>query len=1120
MATEFVGIELQLRGYEGVMSDMKKLDSMLKGFRGQKNKLEIQNNLANAKQDIIAYRGELEKLKRTQKSLSKGITENSQKLRQTKSAYDKLSASVEKFGNAYKNSSASTFARRKLSDYEKEMKRLDAQIQEQTKGYHATGAAIDETKNKLRDAQQAAREFQFALKNFSQASFMQNFKKISSAVAHVGSAMQSAGNALTKLTNPFVNFTKGMAMGAGYTALNKFSEGLSSAFDRVDTMRKYRNIMAQFNYGTKEIEDSIGKLDASVQGLPTGLDEIVGMAQRYTMTIGDMEKGTKVAIATNNAFLASMSTETQRYQGMMQLQDVLGGKDMNAREWYSLANSMMPAIRMMGEYLGKTGQELEDYVTAVSQGKIANEEFVKTLIAAGTDEKGSIFQVARKSMDTWEAFFGRIRTAAARMGQGVIESLDELASMATGGKFESINLLLDDFIISGVDNMTESLKGWIKAHPEEITDFFKSLKSINWASIAKGFGEAALGVAKLVEAFAGKFGGKDLSNIGKFMVYGNLLGNALTIGGGLLKGLRHPLGGIGAGGMEVLKELKKGGGFKGIISTMFTGKKGGNIAEAGREVAEGAATMGKMQSGLSSVFRGWGQIATMVGGTAFVGWASFKAFKSMLKDIREMTNIASGIDWSVGKKVLAGMGGFFGSFAALSAVLGRFPKVGTTLLKGEAIVGAVTTLASLVFELDMGMIKRGFKSFSDAVGYLDNALQGIQNIKSVGDVGGVKARLKNAVTLFNQIQQILAPNRNHPVFGQTEGGLQSLGGGIVRSMNNYALVIGKIKETVNKLNQLNGLQINAGNVEGLMNDLRTNLTSVYNSLRGLPSTGSMESQMTSLANSLIQVRRVIYHFNKIGSMKVSGSGGSNIRKAIEGIKSAFTDSSAGALASQIQYFATSIKNALAAVQSLNNEIVVDITFRLSDGFYSTKKKVLNEIKKAKNEIKRQRTPISFTIPVRVYFSVSTNASGAVSKIQSGASTVKGALKDAAGKVLEHTGGYIGGKNTPQYRAKGGPIFKPVGTDTVPAMLTPGEYVQRRAAVNHFGIDFMRKINQLDVKGAMDALMAKAGAHASVANRQTSITNNTYNNQRVTITNNGNTGAGFTFKNASRFVGAF
>ena len=333
------------------------------------------------------------------------------------------------------------------------------------------------------------------------------------------------------------------------------------------------------------------------------------------------------------------------------------------------------------------------------------------------------------------------------------------------------------------------------------------------------------------------------------------------------------------------------------------------------------------------------------------------------------------------------------------------------------------------------------------------------------------------------------------------------------------MAIGKIKETVEKLNQLNNLQINAGNVEGLMNSLRTNLTSVYNALMGIPGAESMEPKMTSLANSLIQVRRVIYHFNKIGAMKVSGSGGANIKKAIDGIKSAFTDASAGALSSQIQAFATSIRNALIAIQSLNQEIVVDVSFKLSPAFYSTKRKVISEIKKAKNEIRRQRTPISFSIPVRVTFSVITNAASALARI----SNERQRLHSAAGQgpiITGHvnTGGYIG--KGVQYRAKGGSIFKPAGTDTVPAMLTPGEYVQRRAAVNHFGIDFMRKINQLDVKGAMNALMAKAGAHASAANRQTNITNNTYNNQRVTITNNGNTGAGFTFRNASRFVGAF
>ena len=93
-------------------------------------------------------------------------------------------------------------------------------------------------------------------------------------------------------------------------------------------------------------------------------------------------------------------------------------------------------------------------------------------------------------------------------------------------------MLLDDYVISGIDNMTKSVKGWIKAHPQEITDFFKSFKEINFGSIAKGVGEALLTVSKYIKSFADMFGGKDLSWLGKFMVYGNMLGNFLTIAGG------------------------------------------------------------------------------------------------------------------------------------------------------------------------------------------------------------------------------------------------------------------------------------------------------------------------------------------------------------------------------------------------------------------------------------------------------------------------------------------------------------------------------------------------------------------------------------------------------------
>ena len=45
-----------------------------------------------------------------------------------------------------------------------------------------------------------------------------------------------------------------------------------------------------------------------------------------------------------------------------------------------------------------------------------------------------------------------------------------------------------------------------------------------------------------------------------------------------------------------------------------------------------------------------------------------------------------------------------------------------------------------------------------------------------------------------------------------------------------------------------------------------------------------------------------------------------------------------------------------------------------------------------------------------------------------------------------------------YKAEGGSIFKPLGTDTVPAMLTPGEFVVRKYAVEKFGLDNLKAIN--------------------------------------------------------------
>jgi hypothetical protein len=76
-------------------------------------------------------------------------------------------------------------------------------------------------------------------------------------------------------------------------------------------------------------------------------------------------------------------------------------------------------------------------------------------------------------------------------------------------------------------------------------------------------------------------------------------------------------------------------------------------------------------------------------------------------------------------------------------------------------------------------------------------------------------------------------------------------------------------------------------------------------------------------------------------------------------------------------------------------------------------------------------------------------------------------KEAQGKSM---GGIV-------YRASGGPAFKPKGTDTVPAMLTPGEFVMQKSAVDKYGIGVMNAINNSATyasKGAFIKYLAKGG----------------------------------------------
>lgn len=905
MATEKVGIEIELMGGEQALALLQRIDNSIDTLN-KKKKFKSLSGLNSAKQELEGYMATLDKYKRKLETLEKEEKE-----------WADLAKRVGK-------ENMSAFGVR-------EWDRVKAGIEGAKQEINAADAGIKKMEQDMGDVTRKTRTFK------------QEFNSITSAVAHVGSAMQSLGNSLIRISTPFRRLTSGLLLGAGYKALNLVTEGFSGAFERYDVMKNYSRTLEALGFNADAAQASVEKLNDAVLGLPTGLDEIVAAQKVYVGATNDLTKATDIAIAANNTFLASgMGSREQRF--MQKYLVALGsGANLAATQWDSMARIAPMAMRAVAKELGYADADYNQFTKDVKNGTVATEDFLNAFVKVGSS--GAIADAANVMKMSFEGLSANIQNAAKRMGEGIIKSLDEVFQGYNGRTLLQTLLGVDaeghdmgDGIKHWIDDLSASIQNWIKSHPEEITEFFETLKSMDWKGLLKGFGEGMLQVLDVFKRFAEWASDKDLSKVGKFMAWANVIGNVLMVLGGFLKGTRHIWGLLGALG----KTAGKGGLIGGIMNSLF-GAGGGGGVSAGGSVGAG-----------------------------------------------------------IGGSVFAGVG-----------------KIGLLAAEITGIIGALTTIVSAFAALDMKLLSSAFKSFRKITEELNLGLENLAKIKDI-DI----------------------------------------------DMDAVGEVIKKVGEAQQKLQ---AAKLSAWK------------------------TGKLATAVENVRNAIWNLRRAAYQINQAASTTVDTGGFAS--------------------------FIAQLKEAMQSLKNLQGDLELDISVKLSAGFQTSVSGVIKQINTAKKNIKNAASKgVKATIPVSVRFSLTSNIGGILGMISGLRNRIKNAGNSGGGGskhtgVQEAMGGYI-------YRAKGGGVpFRRRGTDTVPAMLTPGEYVHNKRAVSAFGIDFMRKVNNLDMKGAMNELMHRAGGMANI-NRGTSIVNNNYNNQKVTINNNGNTGAGFTFKSASRFVGAF
>lgn len=665
LTEEYIGIQVRLEGYEEAESRWNRFIGRVESDIKSLGRTGTHMQLLDEVKELDA---EWRKLNQQKLTLQVDL--------------DKARKSAEYLARALREVQPGTEVARQLGE---NYQMTQAKIKETTEAIKQTGFKMRETKTRTADLKAELKEFGDTSKRTADT-FNQSFYAMAQNVRHVGGALQSLGRGLQGLTSIGGRIMNGLFMGIGFRLVNTLTSGLSGALERSDTFKTYAKVIKAImpELSDEETARGIERLNDAVLGLPTGLDEIVTSQKMFALSTGDYAKAVDLAIASNNAFLASGASEEAKNTGERMLNTFLATGKLTAKQWMSLQRTMPSALRAVADNMGYASDQFGAFFNDLKTGKITVDEFTKSFIQVGT--KGNISKAVEPMKETFSAILANWQNAVKRLGQNVLDALSKALEKSTGKNIYQWLLKVKD----GIDKVSESIQNWIKANPKKIGDFMKTLTSIDWfgflRGIAKGLEWAVSMVKKLVD-FLGRLGkGNGMELLGQFLIKGNLYGKGITILGSWIRGLSPVIAGIG----KIFVKL-------------------GKIGKGAKKAEEGADAVTSVMKTTTS----WQSVAKMGIAVAAIPAiaGAIKLLASALKDLDglEITWLSKGSKTGL-LKSLGMMATLLGSFAGIATALGALYSIpvigwiatysmGKGLVIINAIAATVKNLASMMKEL-------------------------------------------------------------------------------------------------------------------------------------------------------------------------------------------------------------------------------------------------------------------------------------------------------------------------------------------------------------------------------------------------------------------------------------
>lgn len=443
-------------------------------------------------------------------------------------------------------------------------------------------------------------------------------------------------------------------------------------------------------------------------------------------------------------------------------------------------------------------------------------------------------------------------------------------------------------------------------------------------------------------------------------------------------------------------------------------------------------------------------------------------FPDVTKNIKSNLNATNAQNFLDTLKILEQIVPEFGNLQAVmtSNPLPKAEDIKKTIESISQAIGYIS-VAGVGTGKDKNMLSYNLKQIPDAE-LFNNALTAITtlgdiilkfgtlNVYSDGfDFESLRANIKQIGDVIND----LATNK-----GLTKN---------TKNIGNVDTTVTKLKTICDNLNSIVGLNLDFVKVGEVITGIQTFLNNVKGLKVGEATTtivSEVNSIVTSFHNMATTLSNMKSEFNTSGTDMANG--------IIEGFKSIDIEGS----------FGTKIDNAKASLKkksfnSVGKKFGKDVVSGFSEGISNMSSSISNQITMMYGYSTR------FTDLGQYLGSAFKNAFNN----QSGNINTGGTTTHTVNRGNESIGNNMKfAKGGPVYLKRGGKpiVMKPSGTDTVPAMLTPGEYVMKRSAVKNAGQSFMDKVNNMDLKGAFKELSTRYGSQVgSVVNKNVTINNN-------------------------------